>query len=279
MLRDMKPIGRSSPWPFFILTYVWSGIFGVLAVLIDLPHDATPAMVLRVLHGLGPMIAAVTLTYRTQDEDGRREYWRRVIDIKRIRSRWWAVVLLTVPLVTGLAALIDLFLGGHAGAIELRFQSNPLSLLPFAAFTLFFGPLPEELGWRGFALERLQERFSALVSSLFLGMGWGLWHLPLFFIQGTYQHGLGLATTAFWLFMLTILFQSIMMTWIFNNSSRSTLAAILFHFMVNYVGELLILTPQAEVYRVVVWAMLSLAVIIIWGPKHLRRVGNASTSR
>lgn len=273
MARETSPLGSNSPWPFIILTYIWSGIFGILAIVIDLPHDAAPVLALRVLHGLGPMIMAIMLTNWTQDEGRRREYWKRVIDVKRVRPRWWAVLLLTVPMVSGTAAFTDILLGGRGGFIEPRFQSSPFSLLPFAVFTLFFGPLPEELGWRGFALERMQARFSALVSSLVLGVVWWLWHLPLFFVRGSYQHGLGVGTTAFWFFMFTIIFQSIVMTWIFNNTSYSTLVAILFHFMVNYVGEVVILTPQAEVYRVVVWAIVSLVVLFLWGPKHLKRVG------
>jgi membrane protease YdiL (CAAX protease family) len=87
---------------------------------------------------------------------------------------------------------------------------------------LFFGPVPEELGWRGCALDRLQERDSALISSLIIGGTWALWHLPLFFIAGTYQHGLGVGTPAFWLFMVTKFPDSILMTWIYNNTRRST---------------------------------------------------------
>ena len=52
----------------------------------------------------------------------------------------------------------------------------------------------EELGWRGYVLDRLQEKRSALVSSLILGVVWSLWHLPLFFVQGSYQAGLGVGT-------------------------------------------------------------------------------------
>jgi uncharacterized protein len=54
-------------------------------------------------------------------------------------------------------------------------------------FALFSGPLSEELGWRGFALPRLQVRYNALVSSLILGVIWCFWHLPLFFTPGAAQ--------------------------------------------------------------------------------------------
>jgi hypothetical protein len=66
--------------------------------------------------------------------------------------------------------------------------------------------------------------------------------LPLFFIQGSYQYGLGLGTAQFWLYMIDKVPQSILMTWICNNNQQSTLSAILLHFMVNLIGELFGLT-------------------------------------
>ena len=56
---------------------------------------------------------------------------------------------------------------------------------------LIIGPLSEEIGWRGYALERLQTRWNALTSSLIVGLVWALWHLPLFMMVGTSQYEFG----------------------------------------------------------------------------------------
>ena len=62
---------------------------------------------------------------------------------------------------------------------------------------LIIGPLSEEIGWRGYALERLQTRWNALTSSLIVGLVWALWHLPLFMMVGTSQHELGIPFIGF----------------------------------------------------------------------------------
>lgn len=217
------------------------------------------------------MVVAIALTYLTQDRQSWHDYWKRVTDFKRISAGWYTVILLTVPALTSLAVLLDALSGGRGAHLEARFQSNLVSILPFAAFTLFFGPLPEELGWRGYALDRLQEKYGALVSSLILGIVWTLWHMPLFFIKGSYQNSLGWGTVAFWWFTSDKTFESILMTWIYNHNQRSTLSAVLFHFTINFVGELFALTERADFYQIVVWAMAAILVVLIWGPKTLAR--------
>jgi hypothetical protein len=100
---------------------------------------------------------------------------------------------------------------------------------------------------------------------------WALWHLPLFFIDGTYQNSLGLGTLSFWLFMIATIPESILMTWIFNNNQRSTLSAVLFHSMINITGELIEATERAEFLQVSLLIVTAITVIIVWGPKTLTR--------
>ena len=177
------------------------------------------------------------------------------------------MIVLTFPVLIGLAGVLDAVTGGGAAGfgIEPRFLAQPLTILPYALFLLAFGPIPEELGWRGYALDRLQGRWGALASSLALGTAWALWHLPLFFMPETYQSGLGVGTLRFWLFFITLVPQSVLYTWIYNNTARSTLSAILFHFMGNFTGELFALSDRAEVWIGVLVMVAAVGVVAVWG--------------
>jgi uncharacterized protein len=263
----------SSPWAYSALVYVYSWAITIPAALSGLRLDESPAlMVVYALGGIGPAVVAILLTHLTRDRGGRRDYWRRIVDFKRIPLKWYGVILLTVPALTALAALVDRLLGGQGLRLEAaaRIVDQPLYIVPFALFILLFGPLPEEIGWRGYALDRLQARWNALASSLILGAAWAVWHLPQFFIRGTYQYGLGLGSPSFWMFLLggtTI--SSILYTWIYNHTGRSTLSAILFHFMQNLTGELFEISPRAELYLFALTIVAAAAVVAVWGPKTL----------
>ena len=102
---------------------------------------------------------------------------------------------------------------------------------------------------------------------MIVGTVWAVWHLPLFFIEGTWQaEAVGLGTQRFWLYILAIVVESILYTWIYNNTNGSTLAAILFHFVGNAFGELFALSERAEVYSFILAVVAVALVIMIWKP-------------
>lgn len=273
MVKRSNTSKLSSPWVYFAATFGWTWLFWMLAAILGLGSDSAAGIVLQFLGVLGPMVAGISFTYLTQGKENRREYWLRIIDPRRIGIVWFLVILLFVPVLNGLAALIDKLAGGSGatwGEAVLQFSSQPLSIVPTVLFSSLI-PFIEELGWRGYVLDRLQSRWSALVSSLILGAVWALWHLPLFFIKGTYQYNLGVGSLEFWLFMISIVPLSIPLTWIYNNTHHSTLSAILFHSMVNFTGELIASTERADTYATLLWFVAAIMITAIWGAKTLTR--------
>jgi uncharacterized protein len=258
----------SSPWVYFALAFGLTWIIEMVWWQLGISLETASGQALLILAMSGPAIAAIGLTYLTQDEMGRRDYWLRIIDLKRISVRWYLVIFLFAPALYGLAALLDVFSGG-IGATWGKTLAQ-LTIIP-SLLTIFLTPFLEELGWRGYALDRMQSRWSALVSSLILSMAWALWHLPLSFSKGTYQHSLGVGSLGFWTFMIGFVPVTLLFTWIFNNNSRSTLSAILFHCVLNGSLELFTLTERAFTYSIILWYLAAIAITLIWGPNTLTR--------
>jgi len=183
----------SSPLLFFGLTFLLTWGCWLPAGLLSKRQYNLLSNILHYAGGMMPMLVALSLLYLFGSQQERKDYWQRLIDFRRISKTWYAVVLLTVPVLTAIGIVIDIFLGGIGAELEAasNILSNPLSFFPFAIFVLLFGPLPEEMAWRGYVLDGLQARWNALVASLIIGSLWTIWHLPLFLIEGSYQYGLG----------------------------------------------------------------------------------------
>lgn len=170
----------ASPWLFLGLTL---GLTWLVEFLDAALAPIAPAWAVSILHYLGgamPFLVTLVLLFTHHDRAFRRDFSARLVDPQRVPWIWWGVVLLFVPLKSGLAALIDIALGGWGIAPEeiTRLLTQPLALLPMLLFWLIFGPLPEEPSWRGYALDGLLARRSALFSSAVIGSIWALWHLP-----------------------------------------------------------------------------------------------------
>lgn len=148
----------ATPWLFFVATFTLTWAFWVPAALLGREFSAVPVFLLIITGGLfGKALPPVILTFLAYDPEGRRDFWSRVIDFRRISAGWYAAILLMFPTFSVLAILTDIATGGSMPALATaaRLLSDPLALAQFAVFALIFGPLPEELGWRGYVLDRL----------------------------------------------------------------------------------------------------------------------------
>jgi membrane protease YdiL (CAAX protease family) len=129
-------------------------------------------------------------------------------------------------------------------------------LLPLLVLTLVTdpGPVGEEFGWRGFALPRLLRRRRPLAAALMLGLVWGLWHLPTFFIPTLSQSRL-----SFPIFLLNSVALSVIMTWLYRRTDGDLALMILVHLMSNYSAGTLHVPFHADVGAEVACAALIVA--------------------
>jgi len=218
---------------YFLLAYLISWGLSLLATRGLLPFPVPPLVgaVAGFLYHFGPSLAGVILA---AVEAGRRGVRSLLRPLGRLRvGIAWYLFVVSYPILLRLAAAgIGAALGGPAPTF---FTSNalgmpaghPLVIAPLVFLgTLIFAGLAEEIGWRGYALPRLQSRYSALAASLILAAVWAPWHYnPLNF---PLMRGVLVGH------MLSVLGMTILLTWVYNGTGGSLGLTVLFHGFSNF---------------------------------------------
>ncbi|WP_331235854.1 CPBP family intramembrane glutamic endopeptidase [Natronorarus salvus] len=220
---------------FFGLTFLFSWSLWLPKVAVATGFSASgflaPAIAwaatLPEVGAFGPTVAALVLVYAYSGRSGVVRLLGRALD--RSFSRLWFVPALVLFPILALTALGVAVVSGVEPTVPWVDEAYVLPIA-FVFVLLLGGPLQEEFGWRGYALDPLVERFGALSASLGLGLVWGIWHLPWFYMPSMtlyYQRPLvG--------FLVTITLLSVVMTWVYANTGGSLAPVILLHASFNW---------------------------------------------
>jgi membrane protease YdiL (CAAX protease family) len=265
------------PWLYVCLAYSLAWIFWIPVALTRQDYQGSPVLLAIVFLGVfGPGIAGILLTYRELGKEGGRDFWRRVLDFRRISLKWYALVLLLYPALHLIAIAINAWLGGNPP--QFAFIREALAMpagIPLVVILYLLQAGLEELGWRGYMLDRLQAIWKPLTASLVLGVVHAFWHLPLFFVVGTNQSRY-LSVFDFSLFIVFVLAGSIYSTWCYNDNHRSTLAVILLHTVANLSLDAFLLTGTGETISKVLIGFSAVVIALAWMANSMRQKQIAS---
>lgn len=240
---------RVGTWRFFFLAYSISWAFWLPVAWWDLSGAGRP--VLLVAGTFGPGAAAVVMMIGLH---GRTAFRREIARLWkwRLGARTWVLIAIA-PVAT---VLVAIGLGRSAGAPGAHWNDPGqwyLAIPVVAYVAMFGGPLGEELGWRGFALDRFQNRMPPLAAMVLLGLAWGLWHLPLFWIEGTVQQQIPIAA-----FLAQTTVTSVIYGWLWNTTG-SLPAVIALHAVTNTAVGLFPVLPADAQSALPLWSAITLA--------------------
>ena len=224
---------------------------------------------------LGVFVAAILISAMTEGRKGVAELFRRIVRC-RVKIRWYAIVILLPVAIAFAAAGTGWLLGAPFPAPEIwqRWREIPERFL----FIFLFIGLGEEPGWRGYMLEKLQERRSAVAATMILAPLWAIWHLPL---MGN-EFPLSLIPQ----FLIALLAATILTTWIYNRTRGSVLLPMIFHSAVNSIGAgfLFPMFSGTDLVRVwwiqsMLWIFVSLLVLKFTGLESQKEKSEALSGR
>ena len=213
---------------FFLLTYIFSWFFWLVAILASLKLITIflPVLAWVVIGAHGPLVASFWLIYKAGGLSSIKKFLLSGF-VLRMRLTWWIAIFALPILLAGAAFWFNISTSNYQPDTTLL--SQPLLIIPNLFFMFFLGgSFQEEFGWRGFALPRMLSILNPLKASLLLGIIWGFWHLPLFYISGlsqSYMH--------FGFFLVLTVAFSFIFTWIFLKTGCNLFSALFLHTTIN----------------------------------------------
>ena len=221
---------------FVALSYAISWLVW-LPLILD-PRRALPSSRWWPLHfvgAMGPLVAALVVAGASEGWSGLRILLDRFRPRAR-QARWLVLALLLPYALWAIAAALALvvFNAPMPGVARLAEWPKLPGLGLAAAWLYVFvtNAVGEEGGWRGFALPRLQLRHAPFTATVMLTAMWAGWHLPLFFHDPSFA-AMSAGEVVGW--AVSLFAGAVVLTWLFNASRGSALAAALFHNGVNLV--------------------------------------------
>lgn len=273
-VRARNLIGQHPVVAFFVLSYVLAWLVWGLGAAFwpGGANELLPSW----LGGFGPAIAAILVAAITAGKDGLEDLLSRLF-VWRVKITWYLVAMF-LPLLMVLAAAGLTTVFGIPTPTESPDPARVIDVLPeLVLVSLAAIPVGavvtagEEIGWRGYALPKLQEKHNALVASLIVGIFWGLWHIPWVFL--VYQPQESYTVVDVLLYGLGFDAAAVMYTWIANHTRGSVLLACLFHSTYDLTAILVAaIAPYSFRIHMGMLVITALVIVALAGPTHLSRM-------
>jgi len=211
-----------------------------------------------------PGLAAIWLTGITLGKSQVGALFRSLLQW-RVAMKWYIIAILFEPTKWFLAYAVDRAMGqtyelGTAPLFK-SFGAAAAFMIPVAVVFTLPNSLGEELGWRAYALPRLQERYGALAASVLLGLFWGFWHIPMWFAWSKSD----LSWLSLLLMVLNMVPVAVLFTWLYNKTGQSLLLVCIFHASMAAKGYLLPRLPTLT-ESAILW-LSAIAVVVLGGMK------------
>jgi membrane protease YdiL (CAAX protease family) len=267
-------LGKHSLLAYFILAYAITWAFEIPLAAAGQGWIASGIPFgIHYLGGFGPMLAALIVTATIHGRRGVRDLFSGLLKW-RVGAGWIVFSFLSPFAMFAFAAVAMRATSGIWPNLSLLGEVDYLPYLGIPGAVILWlltWGMGEEVGWRGFALPRLQRDRSALSATIILGVIHALWHLPAFFYKDAYK-AMGLAA-GLPMLVISVVAAAILFTWIYNSTRGSLLMVTVFHALFDWLsvskaGS----TTAPAIMSGVVW-VLAVLVVVIYKPANLSRVG------
>lgn len=237
----MKEIERYLGYTF-ALTWISWGII-VIANQFGFLHIGTQlSMLFLIPGGISPAICIILIKKKYCTKEEYRGFIKNIINPKH-HIAWYILII-------GLAFVYCFLPTLFGGATKEKTLYYAISMFPI----MILGGGLEEIGWRGFLQPALQKKLSPFISTLIVGIIWAVWHLPLWFIQGSNQ-----ASWSFLYFSIIVMALSFLLS-VIHSATKSIFLCITFHAFINSFWEVFV--PNDKLLPACITLMFAIVIFI-----------------
>ena len=257
---------RSNLILFFAITLAWTWICGFIPVILGI--TGTPIGTFIFYFGGGaPSVVGLFIVFLTYSRAERRDYFKRCFSLKYMEWKWPLIVFSIFSIISTVCIYIGVNILGYdmPGMDYIHaIIGNPLMVPLVILISLVSGPLNEEFGWRGYALDKLIVRFGFLKASLLLGFIWAIWHLAWYFTPGQAQYNL-LQDSLFDALMMvpSLMLLSVFVSFVYIKTKRSILAGAMVHMFSNLLGSQLLSPYSSEMSMLIRYVKMIFFIILM----------------
>lgn len=248
------------PTRFYIIVFALTWFFWALAII----FRKSPALFIFMLLGLiMPASVAVVTVLSSKNAALKSDFKRKLLRFYRIKPLSLLLAIILFMSTGVISILISLFFGGSIE--QLRFTEDfSFSINGVSSFlVIILASIIEEVGWRGYGEDAVGSYHNWFTESIIFGCIWAAWHLPLFWIDGTYHYGLRQMGPIYMInFLVSTIPFDFIQTWVYVKNRRSMLATIIFHMFVNITQEKLAMTPETKIIQTFVVIAVSVLIVL-----------------
>lgn len=253
------------PKRFYAIVFALTWGFWIIALLFK---NNTPLLFLFMLLGLiMPAATAVVTVLTSKNRMLISDLKRKIIGFYRIRPLYILLPVALFGVVVACSIGTSVLFGGSPEQFSFTdgfsFSIGGTSAL----LTILLASVIEELGWRGYGEDAVGYYHNWFKESVIFGCVWACWHIPLFWIPGTYHYGLKELGVVYVLnFLISAVAVDFLQTWVYVKNNRSMLATIIFHLFLNIMQEKIAMTPETKIIETF-FVFLASAVVVITNKK------------
>ena len=248
------------PVLFFFLAYLFTWTFWIPAIFV--PGNLGAGLMLIGL--IAPAVVSTVIILTSGSDRLKQDLKNKIIGFYKVK---WLNVLLAI-LVFAAVVVCSILLSTVFGQSLNQFSfTKDFSFtgvgIGSALITVTLASIIEEVGWKGYCEDSIGNYMNWFWESMIFGVLWSFWHLPLIFIQGTYQAGLMVNPLYVINFFVSGIPMGFVITWVYLASDRSILACMIFHLFVNFMQEKIAMTPETKCVETIVITLVTVIIVVI----------------